>query len=378
MIRNLITGGLISLSALLISCGGGGGSKENDNNVGAQAVPAPGNSTGPGVASPSAGCSATAELLTDSDTYTLQFNNTVRTYRVHVPETYTATSASPLVMLFHGWGGNQNEFIGNATVASEADRHGLILVAPVGLGSGEPDRSLNSWTFRGSATGLDGDGGDDIEGAICDFNNTPDHGYASCDGIAENSCSWTQCQQDDVAFTVALLEHVGDRMCIDTDNVFASGGSNGGMFAWELGQNPVTAPLFRAIAPIIGLPHRGYVEEKGKNADMPVLLITGLNDRTVPPGDWGDGNFTTTSDGEFFYYTGATAISRSWAEAHGCDLLNSAVVFDAGASEVECRTYCSSDIGWPRVLDCRSEMGHTYELDWTWPLILAFFSAHSI
>ena len=295
-----------------------------------------------------------------------------------MPENYVSTSASHLIMLFHGWGGGQNEFIGNTTVTNEANQQGYILIAPVGLGSGEPDNSFNSWTFSGSGSGLDGDGGDGIEGAICDFNNTPDYRYTSCDGIAENSCSWTQCQQNDVAFTAALLEDVSNRMCVDADNVFASGGSNGGMFTWELGQNPVTAPLFRAIAPIIGLPHRGYLDGKGKNEDMPALLITGLNDSTVPPGDWEDDNYTTTSNGEAFYYTGATGITQSWAGSHGCNVTNSAVVFDTGASEADCRTYCSSDSGWPRVLDCRSDMGHAYQFSWTWPLILEFFNAHAL
>ena len=166
-------------------------------------------------------------------------------------------------------------------------------------------------------------------------------------------------------------------MCVDTDNVFASGGSNGGMFTWELGQNPVTAPLFRAIAPIIGLPHRGYLDGKGKNEDMPALLITGLKDSLCLPatGRW---SFTTTSDGESFYYTGATGITQSWAASHGCDVTNSALVFDTGTSEAECRTYCASDSGWPRVLDCRFDMGHAYQFSWTWPLILEFFSAHSL
>ena len=379
ILQYLKTVSLVFLSTLFVACGGGGGSSGgNENNGGGQPNPGSGDNTGPGAANPSAGCAATTGLLTDSDTYSLQFNGIERAYRLNVPQGYTTTSASPLVMLFHGWGGNQNEFIGNATVTSEAEQRGYILVAPVGLGSSAPDNSWNSWTFSGSASGLDGDGGDEIEGAICDFNNTADYNYPSCDGIAQNSCAWTQCQQDDVAFTAALLDHIAGRMCVDTDNVFASGGSNGGMFTWELGQNPVSAPLFRAIAPIIGLPHRGYLNGKGKNEDMPVLLITGSNDRTVPPGDWEDESFTTTSDGDFFYYTGATAITQSWAQGHGCDVMNSAVVFDAGTSETECRTYCYSDTGWPRVLDCRSDMGHTYQLSWTWPLILEFFSAHSL
>ena len=144
MLRHLITGFLISLSAGLISCGAGGGS--DNENIGS-AQPDPGDSAGPGVANPSPGCSATTDLLTESDNYTFQFTNTERSYRVYVPETYAATSASPLVMLFHGWGGGQNDFLGDATVTSEADQQGFILVAPVGLGSGELDNSFNSWTF---------------------------------------------------------------------------------------------------------------------------------------------------------------------------------------------------------------------------------------
>ena len=138
-------GFLISFSALLLSCSGGGGSNSGSKGSGS----APGDSTGPGVAYPSGGCSATTGLMTDSDSYTLQFNNTERLYRVYVPEAYSTTSASPLVMLFHGWGGGQNEFIGDAIVTREADQKGFILVAPVGLGSGEPDNSFNSWTFSG-------------------------------------------------------------------------------------------------------------------------------------------------------------------------------------------------------------------------------------
>lgn len=85
MLRYLISGLLISILALLVSCGGGGGG--NGVGEGSGSVqPSPGNSTGSGVANPSAGCSANTGLLTDSGTYTFQFNNIERTYRVYVPE----------------------------------------------------------------------------------------------------------------------------------------------------------------------------------------------------------------------------------------------------------------------------------------------------
>jgi hypothetical protein len=156
------------------------------------------------------------------------------------------------------------------------------------------------------------------------------------------------------------------------------------MFTWELGQNPASAPIFRATAPLIGLPHRGYLSAQGNGDELPVLVITGTRDNVVPPGDWEDDSFTTTSNGsDRYYYTGATAITREWAEAHRCydpDLKpkQKAVPFDDGNRKTDCRTYCDvSGDEWPAVLDCRARMRHTYSFSWAWPLILNFFDAHS-
>lgn len=335
-------------------------------------------------ANPSPGCGANGWT---SGSYTMQQRDLsdsidiTRTFRVHLPKGYKKNVPAPLVVIFHGWGGDENEFLGSKSVRSLADKRGYILVAPRGLGSGAPDNSNNSWTFSGSASGLDGDGiNGDVAGdsaAICGP-RTPDYSYASCAIAKANSCSWTHCQADDVQFTVKLVESVKAKLCVDMDNVFATGGSNGGMFTWELGQNPVSAGTFRAIAPLIGLPHRGYLDAQGKSDDLPVLLITGTRDGVVPPGDWEDESFTTTSNGsDRYYYTGATAITQVWAVAHDCNIEEAAKPFDDGHRKSDCRTYCSSDAGWPRVLDCRARMGHTYSFSWAWPLILDFFDAHS-
>jgi poly(3-hydroxybutyrate) depolymerase len=134
-------------------------------------------------ATPSSGCGKTLA----SGVYQMTDQNVTRTYRVFLPSGYQPSIAYPMVMVFHGWGGD---------------------------------------------------------------------------------------------------EEVESKLCVDTARVFASGGSNGGMFAWELGQNTGSAPIFRAIASLIGLPHRGYVDSPGKAGGMPVLVITGTHDRTVPPGAW--------------------------------------------------------------------------------------------
>jgi poly(3-hydroxybutyrate) depolymerase len=339
----------------------------------------------------SAGCGKTLA----SGTYQMTDQAVTRTYRLFVPSGYKPSTAYPLVMVFHGWGGDENEFLGDRDVTTLANKRGYIVAAPRGLGSATPDSNRNSWSFRGSTTALAGPSEDGASytpettaGPICDPARTPNYTYPSCRNIARNTCSWTQCQADDVAFTITLVTEIESKLCVDTTRVFASGGSNGGMFTWELGQNTHSAPIFRAIAPIIGLPHRGYLDMPGRSGGMPVLVITGMQDTTVPPGAWEDTSHTTSSDGDRYYYTGASAITQRWGIMNSCPYTNMpAVPFNARTTRADCRTYCASNAagwsggsagtGWPNVLDCRAPMGHTYDFGWSWKLILDFFDAHS-
>ncbi len=305
--------------------------------------------------------------------YTIVHNGIVRQFALHVPTGYESTQAHRTVLVFHGWGGDESEFLGDPDVIRESDRRGYVLVAPRGLGSEEPDLRNNSWSFRGSTTGVINAGGKAI--AVCDAAHTPDYTYPSCQARgAINTCSWTQCQDDDVAFVGTLLDFVESKLCVDTKHVYAAGGSNGGMFVWELGQNAASAARLRAIAPIIGLPHRADLRPPGKRAVFPVLLITGIDDHTVPPGSWDDPAPTTTSDSDRFFYTGATAIIRRWSHAAGCSVTGREQPFATGQDAAECRRYCAATGDrWPAVLDCRAPMGHDYGLAWSWKLVLDFF-----
>ncbi|MEE4217775.1 MAG: hypothetical protein V2I48_09205 [Xanthomonadales bacterium] len=314
----------------------------------------------------------------ESGTYQMQFEGLERTYRVHVPDSPDQMGAGPLVVIFHGWGGDENDYLDLEEVRQEADKRGYVLVAARGIGSGTPDSGRNSWSFRGSTSGIDGNGA-----KICDDEFTPDYTYPSCReaGIAQNSCSWTHCQgpsEGDVEFTLAMVREIENGLCVDTGRIYATGTSNGGMFTWELGQNPKSASTFRAIAPNIGLPHRGYLAGPPAGAGMPALLVTGTRDATVPPGEWEEPGFTTTSDGDRFFYASATAITRVWANALGCSTETDAVPFDAGLGHVDCRSYCSSEMAFPAVLDCRADMGHDSGLAWSWRLTLDFFDAHAV
>ena len=370
LLNKFITLSLIPLTLLLVSCGGSGSSTDYIEN----------SDTGVSGANNSNGsCSQTNWT---SGALSIEHNEIERKFRVHIPLNYKSDTPAPLVLGFHGWSGNENEFLDNQTVRSQLDEYNYIMITPLGLGSAEPDSSYASWSFRGSTTGVDGDEinqlvANDSE-KICDTDSTPDYTYQSCADIAENTCSWTQCLDDDVSFVSFLAAQAQENLCVDADRIFATGGSNGGMFVWELGQNERTANIFRALAPIIGLPHRGYLDEPKKPNGLPAILVTGMRDTTVPPGDWDDKSFTTTSNGEAFYYTGASAITEKWAIALDCDVSIPPKIIDLDvASTLECRGWgnCRDTNSYPSILDCRgAEMGHTYNLDDSWPLIMDFFN----
>jgi len=269
-----------------------------------------------------------------------------------------------------------------------------IIIAPRGLSdedvnNGEIWKTYNSWTFPGSSSGVgpSENGPKPICAKPSAIGTTNGYNYNSCegqDGKNENKCAWTHCGSDDIGFVQALLTETKKELCVDEANVFAAGGSNGGMFTWGLGQNSATAPLFRAIAPLIGLPHRGYADGKGKAASLPVLLITGMRDKVVPPGNWNKIAPTKSNDKVGFMYESATKMTKLWSEQAGCDVSRrprkvKRRIFRAGKG-IQCRAWCSSgsDIPVPWVIDCRGgKMGHVYKLSQTFKMMVTFFDAHS-
>jgi polyhydroxybutyrate depolymerase len=82
--------------------------------------------------------------------------------------------------------------------------------------------------------------------------------------------------QDDVAFVVALLDHVQTTFCVDTRRVFSTGMSDGGAMTSVLAcLKPDRFAAFGAVAVVVHVP--GCVARP-----LPIMAFTGTADPIVP------------------------------------------------------------------------------------------------
>jgi polyhydroxybutyrate depolymerase len=167
----------------------------------------------------------------------------LRWYHVFEPTTPAPVPGArrPLVVCFHGGGGNAASAYQNYGVVEEAEARGWVAVFPEGTGplSGTGVFSLQSWNA----------------GDCCVF-------------AAENDV-------DDVGFFADMLGQLVVEHDVDPDRVFVTGFSNGAMMSYRLG---VERPdLVTAIAPV-----GGALVTDPPTAPVPLLAIHGLLDTRVP------------------------------------------------------------------------------------------------
>jgi polyhydroxybutyrate depolymerase len=158
-------------------------------------------------------------------------------FHVYIPSSYDGVHALPLLLSFHGGGGNADQAERTVNLRATADERGFILVRPEG--------------YDGSGLGL----------------RTWNAG-ACCAGSVDAGI-------DHVAAVRAILDRVEDEWRIDTDRVFATGHSNGGMMAYRL-----ACELSDRIAGIA--PNAAYLVDKDLDADPPRELFQCAPPRPVP------------------------------------------------------------------------------------------------
>jgi len=157
----------------------------------------------------------------------LEQGGRMRTALVHVPKSATEGMPMPVLLNFHGGGGNARAHRDYVQMDGLADRAGFIVVYPNGTGPAAGERLL-TWNA----------------GLCC--------GYAMSEKV------------DDVGFVRALLETLAKRAPVDSTRVYATGLSNGAMMSYRLAVQ--LSDRIAAIAPVAGS----------------MVLPTAGNDRTLP------------------------------------------------------------------------------------------------
>lgn len=219
------------------------------------------------------GAAPAGEFGPGDHTRTLRIGDLERRYMVHVPPGYDAEKPKPVVIVYHGGGGNPESMIRLTGMNGKSDEASFLAVYPYGTGPFE-DRMLS------------------FNGGEC------------CASAMENHI-------DDVGFTRALLDDLATVATVDSDRVFATGLSNGGIMAHQVAAE--LADRIAAIAPVGGPLMR---ESISPSRAVPVMHFHGTGDEFAPfDGGYGKGAMGRKGVTEF---RSVEHTLQTWIKANGC------------------------------------------------------------
>ncbi|HLJ12627.1 MAG TPA: PHB depolymerase family esterase [Planctomycetaceae bacterium] len=198
----------------------------------------------------------------------LESEGRTRTFLVHVPPDYDPGRPTPVVLIFHGTAMNARMMATLTGMSKKADEAGFIAVYPNGTG---PTKLI--WTFN-------------------------------CGGLAELE---SMSRPDDVAFTARLLDELASLVHVDSQRVFATGLSNGGMMCYRLAAE--LSDRIAAIAPVAGTIG---IENYQPKRPVPVIHFHGTSDAIIT---W-DGPSETTET--IISFKPVDETMRLCAEANRC------------------------------------------------------------
>lgn len=218
----------------------------------------------------------TKQLLPGDHMRMVQVDQLQRRYQIHIPQNYDASHATPVVIAFHGGGGNPESMIRLSGLNAKSDEAGFLVVYPFGSGP--------------------------LENQFLTFNGGGCCGYAM-----ENKV-------DDVAFTRELLDDLATVTNVDADRVFATGLSNGGIMSHYLASE--LSDRIAAIAAVGGPLMMGEVHVK---RPVSVMHFHGTADAFAPfQGGTGEGFFPGRKGVTDF--TSVDHTMRCWVKANGCQV----------------------------------------------------------
>ncbi|MHC4663631.1 MAG: CE1 family esterase [Planctomycetota bacterium] len=203
----------------------------------------------------------------------ITYGGLTRTFKYHVPASWTYGNEQALVFALHGGGGTSEKMIsvtlGGFDVLSEAD--GFIVVYP--------DAYENHWN---DGRGLER--------------------YAS---MLYNV--------DDVGFILSLIEYFENGANIDRARVYSTGISNGSFMSHRLAME--ASGSFAAIAPVVGQMTEN-LSVLTPAAPVPACIFVGLDDPLIPAAG---GEITILGATGYGIVVSATATVNFWVTHNGCE-----------------------------------------------------------
>ena len=264
-----------------------------------------------------------------------------------LPQDYDASTPVPLILYMHGWGGDASE--GDA-FASTARKKGIATAALEGSGP----ENWKSWNAGGSSSSPG------PRGATCKPGSTDYCTYytETCECENSDGCWWTTCE-DSTQVLLQALEAVKKMLCVDLEQVWVAGCSNGAMMVYEALADPRTAGIFVGGVSIVGAPHPGFLRMPASPAHL--LGIWGLDDTVIPyeasadaPGPGVALATTDEADERGWYYTAARNVTRAWSLHHSGPA--APVSTDAyGSGEVSCSIFEGAS---RETVECTVKAGH--------------------
>jgi polyhydroxybutyrate depolymerase len=325
------------------------------------------------VSAQTAGCGAARHPGVPGKTvdYVRAFAGENLTHRLALPPGYSASSPpAPLLLFFHGWMSDSGSC--GALCDSDAPALGFITLSVQGMGA-IGGGSAPSWNGSGSVASPGS------RGATCQPDATS-YCYDDCAGACADNCWWTTCL-DSVGEVVDTLNALEAALCVDTSMVWASGFSNGGIFTYQLAQDPRLAPRLAGLLPISGLPHIGFLGAPRANPRMSYLANLGSLDTTVPPfcnTNESDRSLDTSSQPGGWYYQTGRSTSDSFAAIKGCSgpRVNASRWRIGEFAELSCTMVQGCPEG--DVVECLGPHGHVFGLAEQRAPLLAFALDHPL
>jgi polyhydroxybutyrate depolymerase len=199
--------------------------------------------------------------------HTIEHGDMMRLYFMYIPESYAQDTPSPLMLIFHGNGGNMDDFLNEADFRDLAESEGFVLIYPQG-------------------TVLDG---------------VETHWNPLLPSETNKS------DVDDLGFVATLLDALSGNINIDETRIYATGYSNGAGFVYGLAC--YLNDKIAAVAPVSGSMYIEMTENCNPGHPTSVAVFNGTQD-FIRPYDGFPGYLLSVEDA-VGYWTGHNELANA-------------------------------------------------------------------